>query len=153
MPPDRIDSGYTRHAIIERCAKPDAMRVSSSRRRLWGGWTATAICGLFLLIDAFGKLARADPAVEATVRLGYPEATIAPLGMVLAACTVLYLVPRTTLLGAILLTGYLGGAVSAHVRVGDPVFAIVFPFIMGALLWGGLLLRDARLQPLIPFTK
>jgi ABC-type transport system involved in cytochrome c biogenesis permease component len=81
---------------------------------------------------------------------GYPESIILPLGIVLLACTVAYLIPRTSILGAILLTGYLGGAVATHVRAGDTLFSILFPIILGVLIWGGLYLRDARLPALIP---
>ncbi|MGH7964070.1 MAG: DoxX family protein, partial [Candidatus Binatia bacterium] len=75
------------------------------------------------------------------------------LGIVLLACTVLYLIPRTSVLGAILLTGYLGGAVATHVRVEDGLFPVFFPVIVGALLWGGLVLRDDRLRSLIPLRN
>ena len=88
--------------------------------------------------------------VETTVKLGYPESLIVGLGAILLVSTVLYLVPKTAVLGAILLTGYLGGAVATHVRVGGGWFPILFPVIFGVLLWGGLWLRDERLQNLIP---
>jgi hypothetical protein len=82
--------------------------------------------------------------VQTTVQLGYPESVIPGLGIVLLACTVLYLIPHTSVLGVILLTGYLGGAVATHVRVQDGLFQVFFPVILGALLWGGLFLRDSR---------
>ena len=75
------------------------------------------------------------------------------IGLVLLVCTALYLIPRTCLLGAILLTGYLGGAVATHVRVGGPVFNVIFPVILGAMLWGGLYLRDPRIAALIPLQS
>jgi len=84
------------------------------------------------------------------VDLGYTEAVILPLGILLLACTILYLIPRTAMLGAILLTGYLGGAVATHVRAGHGPFEILFPVVFGALLWGGLVLRDRRIRELIP---
>ncbi len=96
------------------------------------------------------KLVKPAPVVEATVRLGYPESVIVGMGIVLLACTVLYLIPRTAILGTILLTGYLGGAVATHVRVGEGLFPVLFPVVFGALLWGGLWLRDERLRALIP---
>jgi hypothetical protein len=99
------------------------------------------------------KLVKPAPVIEATVRLGYPENIIVPLGIVLTACTVLYLIPRTSVLGAILLTGYLGGAVATHVRVAEGLFSIVFPIIFGLLLWGGLYLRDPRLRAFIPLRS
>jgi hypothetical protein len=105
---------------------------------------------LFLLMDAIMKFVKPEPVVEATVKLGYPESVIFGLGVVLLSCTILYLVPRTAVLGAILLTGYLGGAVASHLRAGDGAFPVLFPVIFGALLWGGLVLRDARLRALLP---
>jgi hypothetical protein len=110
----------------------------------------SALPGLFLLLDGAMKLARPEVVVETTIQLGYPESVILGLGVVLFAATVVYLIPRTAVLGAILLTGYLGGAVAAHVRVGDGLFPICFPVFVGALLWGGLVLRDARLRALLP---
>jgi len=98
------------------------------------------------------KLFKPAPVVEATVKLGYPESVIVPLGIVLTASTVLYLIPRTSVLGAILLTGYLGGAVATHVRVGEGLFPISLPIIFGVLIWGGLYLRDERLPRLIPLS-
>jgi hypothetical protein len=108
---------------------------------------------LFLLVDGVAKLFKPAWVVEPTVQLGYAESVIVPLGIVLTASTVLYLVPRTAVLGAILLTGYLGGAVNTHVRSGDSLFSILFPVVFGALLWGGLVLRDARLQALLPVRR
>jgi hypothetical protein len=111
----------------------------------------SALPALFLLFDAAMKLVKPTFVVEATVKLGYYESVIVPLGVVLLVCTVLYLVPRTSVLGAILLTGYLGGAVATHVRHEDSMFEILFPVIFGALLWGGLVLRDTRLRSLLPW--
>ena len=125
------------------------MQTTTFDRRLWAGRIISGVCVLFLLFDALGKLIRVAPVVEGTLRLGYSEATVLPIGVVLAACTILYLVPRTTVIGAILLTGYLGGAVATHVRADGPVFSIVFPCLIGALVWGGLWLRDSRLRLLI----
>jgi hypothetical protein len=113
----------------------------------------SALPAVFLLVDGGMKLVKPAPVVEATVRLGYPESVIFGLGIVLLACTVIYLVPRTSILGAILLTGYLGGAVATHVRVGDGLFPIFFPVILGVLVWGGLFLRDHRLRALLRWHK
>jgi DoxX-like family len=121
-----------------------------SRKRLWAGRIISALMSLFLLLDGVGKLAKPEPVVQETVRLGYPESVILGLGIALLVCTLAYVIPRTSILGAILLTGYLGGAVATHVRVGDGLFPIVFPIILGALIWGGLYLRDDRLRALIP---
>jgi hypothetical protein len=99
------------------------------------------------------KLVKLSFVTEATIRLGYSESVIIPLGAVLVVCTLLYVVPRTAVLGAILLTGYLGGAVATHVRHEDSPFEITFPVIVGALLWGGLVLRDPRLRFILPWRS
>ena len=96
------------------------------------------------------KLFKPPAVVQATVQLGYPESVIVGIGSVLLACTALYLIPRTSILGGVLLTGYLGGAVATQVRVGAPVFNVVFAVTIGALLWGGLWLRDRRVRELLP---
>ncbi len=125
----------------------------TSSKMLWAGRIISALLGLFLLLDGVMKLVKPAPVVEGTVKLGYPESVIIPLGIVLTACTVLYLIPRTSILGAILLTGYLGGAVATHVRAGEPWFNILFPVVFGVLIWGGLYLRDDRLRALIPMRS
>jgi DoxX-like family len=124
--------------------------VPVSKKRLWAGRIMSALPALFLLVDGAMKLVKPEPVVKATVELGYAETVILPLGVVLLACTTLYLIPRTAVLGAILLTGYLGGAVATHVRAGHGPFEMLFPVVIGALLWGGLVLRDGRLRDLIP---
>lgn len=96
------------------------------------------------------KLFKARVVVETTVQMGYPESAILGIGVVLLLCTLLYLLPRTAIFGAVLLTGYLGGAVASHVRIGAPVFNVLFPVIVAVLLWGGLWLRDRRLQQILP---
>jgi len=121
---------------------------ASNKGSLWAGRISSALPALFLLLDGIMKLVKPVFVVEATVQLGYREGVIVGLGVVLIACTILYLIPRTAVLGAILLTGYLGGAVATHVRVGGPLFSIIFPVILGAMLWGGLYLRDERVRSL-----
>lgn len=121
----------------------------SNKSSLWAGRILSALPVLFLLLDGVMKLVKPAFVVEATVQLGYPESVIVALGVVLVACTILYLVPRTAVLGAILLTGYLGGAVATHVRVGGPLFSILMPVILGVMLWGGLYLRDERVRSLV----
>lgn len=120
-----------------------------SKGRLWAGRIMSALPALFLLVDGIMKLMKPAVVVEATVQLGYPESVILWLGVVLLASTVMYMVPRTSFLGAILVTGYLGGAVATHVRVGDGLFAILFPVILSVLVWGGLVLRDERVRALL----
>src|SRR5678816_3627388 len=124
-----------------------------SNGRLWGGRIMSWLPALFLLIDGVMKLFKPAVVVEETVKLGYPENTILPIGIVLTVCTILYLIPRAAVLGAILLTGYLGGAVATHVRVGEGLFPVSFPIIFGVLLWGGLYLRNNRLRTLIPISQ
>lgn len=120
---------------------------------VWAGRIVSWLPALFLLLDGVAKLFKPAPVVEGTVKLGYSESVIIPLGIVLIVCTVLYLIPATAVLGAILLTGYLGGAVATHVRVGDGVFPVVFAVTFGVLLWLGLYLRDARLRELVPLRS
>jgi hypothetical protein len=124
-----------------------------SKARLWTGSIVSAIPVLFLFVDGAMKLVKPALVVETTVRLGYSESVIVPLGILLLTSVVAYVIPRTSVLGAILLTGYLGGAVATHVRVGEEVFPIFFPVVVGVLLWGGLVLRDARLRALLPLRS
>ncbi len=128
----------------------DTQAAPVSKGMLWPGWIMSALPSLFLVVDGVMKLVKPEAVVKATVDLGYAETVILPLGVVLLACTILYLIPRTAVLGAILLTGYLGGAVATHVRAGQGPFEILLPVVFGALLWGGLFLRDGRLRELIP---
>ena len=123
------------------------------KKNLWAGRIMSGLPALFLLIDGAMKLVKPAPVVEATVRLGYPQSVILGIGIVLLLCTALYLIPQTSVLGAILLTGYLGGAVATHVRVGESWFSVLFPVVFGILLWGGLWLRDIRLRALIPLRS
>jgi hypothetical protein len=127
--------------------------VSVSTWTFWAGHIVSGLVGLFMLFDGVMKLIKQSIAVEATVKLGYPESVIVGLGITLTVSTVLYLIPRTAVLGAIFLTGYLGGAVASHVRADDGVFAIVFAVGFGALVWGGLWLREVRVRNLIPLRR
>ena len=124
-----------------------------SKGMFWTGWVMSALPALFLLVDGAMKLVQPEVVVKTTVELGYAASVILPLGVVLLACTILYLIPRTAVLGAILLTGYLGGAVATHVRAGQSAFEVLFPVLFGALLWGGLVLRDRRLRALLPLRS
>ena len=126
----------------------------AGRASLWTGRVLSALPVLFLLMDAGMKLAKPSFVVDATTKLGYSESVIIPLGIVLLICTLLYILPLTAVLGAVLLTGYLGGAVASHLRHGDPLFShVLFPTYLGILLWLGLLLRDPRLRALFPFRS
>ena len=118
--------------------------VATSTR--WIGRIVSTLAALFMAFDSVIKLLELAPAVEATTLLGYPVHLVAVIGLIQLGCLAAYVIPRTSLLGAILLTGYLGGAVASQVRAEMPLFPIVFPLIMGALLWGSLLLRDEQLR-------
>lgn len=131
----------------------DVTSAPASKGMLRAGWVVSALPALFLLVDGVMKLMKPAIVVETTVQLGYPEGVIPGLGIILLASMVLYLIPRTSVLGAIVVTGYLGGAVATHVRVGDGLFSIFFPIILSVLLWGGLVLRDERLRALLPLRK
>jgi hypothetical protein len=126
----------------------------ASKTSLWAGRMISGLVVLFMLFDSGIKLMKLAPAVEGTAKLGYPVSVVLPIGIVLFVCTVLYAIPRTSILGAILLTGYLGGAVASNVRMGNPLFGyVLFPVYVGVLLWLGLFLRDARLRALIPLRS
>jgi hypothetical protein len=127
--------------------------MNSTVQNRWAARIMSGLPALFLLVDGVMKLVKPETVVKATVELGYPESVIFPLGVVLLVCTVLYLIPQCSVLGAILLTGYLGGAVATHVRVEGGMFPICFPIVFGVLLWGGLFLRDRRLRALIPLVR
>lgn len=128
--------------------------TSISKKRLWIARVVSWLPALFLLADAVGKLVQPAPVIEGFAKLGYPSDVSVPIGIVLLICTILYLIPRTAVLGAILLTGYLGGAVATHVRVADPLFShTLFPVYFGVLLWGGLYLRDQRIRALLPLSE
>ena len=139
-------------ATLESTAQPTD-QLKPSKGQLWTGRIMSGLPVLFLLFDGVMKLFKPEFVVKATVQLGYSESFIVPLGILLTVCTVLYLIPRTAVLGAILLTGYLGGAVNTHVRAGQGAFEILFPVVLGALLWGGLVLRDDRLRTLLPLRS
>jgi hypothetical protein len=126
---------------------------SVSKATLWIGRGMSILVVLFFLLDGVMKLFKPAPVIEATEKLGYQQSVIIPLGIVLIACTVLYMIPQSAVLGAILLTGYLGGAVASHLRAGDDWFPILFPVVFGVLVWGGLYLRDPRIRAIVPMRK
>jgi hypothetical protein len=127
-------------------------RTSSRRGALWTGRVLSGLAILFLGFDSLGKLLRVQPVIDGTIELGYPGELVFSFGLLLFCCLVLYAVPRTSVIGAVLLTGYLGGAVATHVRVGSPLFShVLFPTYVAALCWGGLMLRDPRLCVLLPW--
>jgi hypothetical protein len=131
-----------------------ASSTAASRFALWGGRAMSGLVVAFLLMDAGMKLARLPIVDQTGAQLGWPTGTGFPLGLTLLAITVLYVIPRTSVLGVVLLTGYLGGAVATHVRVGSPLFShVLFGVYIGVLAWGGLWLRNARLRAIFPFER
>jgi hypothetical protein len=129
--------------------EPNEMnRIASevSRARLWTGRILSGLATAFLVMDGAMKLAKPAFVVQATVQLGFPETAIVGIGITLLICTLLYVIPRTAVLGAVLLTGYLGGAVASNVRILGPLFNTVFPILFAVLLWSGLWLRDSRVR-------
>ncbi len=127
------------------------MNEAVSNKSLWAGRIISGVTILFLLFDSSVKLMNLPAAAEATVRLGYPARLLLAIGIAELVCVVLYVIPRTSILGAILLAGYLGGATATQVRLEDPWF--FFPVVIGVLVWGGLYLRDHRLRELIPLRS
>src|SRR5215472_15002782 len=123
----------------------------TSKAKLWTGRLIMFFTVAFLLFDAIVKVLNLPVAVEGTLRLGYPARLVMYIGIVELVCLGMYLYPRTAVLGAILLTGYLGGATATQVRVEDPWFVV--PVVVGVLVWAGLFLRNGRLRPLLPWQS
>jgi hypothetical protein len=121
----------------------------NANTRIWTGRVLTGLLVAFLLFDASCKLLRLPMVVEASEKLGFSESSIFGIGLVLFLTVVIHLIPRTAVLGAVLVTGYLGGAICTHVRSGDGPFSIVFAAACGALIWLGLYLRDDRVRMLV----
>ncbi len=130
-----------------------SLTVSSSKTSLWASRIMRGIPVLFLLFDGGYKLFNPAPVAESFAALGYPDGMAFGLGLLLIICTVLYAIPRTAVLGAILLTGYLGGAIASHLRVGDPPFSLIFALSIAALVWGGLYLSDERVRAIMPLRS
>ncbi|MCC7307119.1 MAG: DoxX family protein [Acidobacteria bacterium] len=131
----------------------DAIQNTGKGKR-WAGYILSALPAIFLLLDAIGKLVKPQAVITGTVELGYQESVIVPLGILLLVCTIIYLIPQTAVLGAILLTSYLGGTVATHVRIGNPLFThTLFGVYLGIMLWLGLYFRDSRLRQLVPLRS
>jgi hypothetical protein len=124
--------------------KPEAI----SKKMLWTGRIVSALPALLLLLSAVMKFMKPASVVQGFAYLGYPESLVLNLGILELACTIVYLIPRTSILGAILLTGYLGGATASGVRIGD---SFIGPVFLGVLVWAGPFLRDPRIRALTPF--
>ena len=127
-----------------------AQSATVSKKRLWAGRILSALPVLMLLFSAFLKFLKPALVLQEFTRLGYPESLGLALGNLELTCTVVYMIPRTSMLGAILLTAYLGGATATHVRIGDP---FIGPVVLGVLVWAGLFLREDRLRALIPLRR
>jgi hypothetical protein len=122
---------------------------STSKAQVWAGRVLSGLAVLFLIMDGAIKVVNIQPVVDASVLLGLPIDLAPRIGALLLACIIVYLIPRTAVVGAVLLTGFLGGAIAIQARVDAPLFSLIFPIILGALLWGGLYLRDRRVRALI----
>jgi hypothetical protein len=125
-----------------------------SRAQLWTGRGLSGFAVLFLTFDLAMKLLHTTAAVQGSTELGYPESSVLTIGVIELACLIVYLIPRTAVLGAVLFTGYLGGAIATHVRLDNPLFThVLFPIYIAAFIWGGLYLRDRTLRAVLPFRK
>jgi hypothetical protein len=125
--------------------------ASPSKKMVWAGRVISAFAVLFLLFDSTIKLMRLQMVLDAFKQLGYSPDLSVTIGALLLLCTVIYVIPQTSVLGAILLTGFLGGAVATNLRIGAPLFSnTLFPVYMDALVWVGLYLREGRLRELVP---
>lgn len=129
----------------------DTQTAPVSKKRRWAGRIISALPVLLMVFGGVVGVLKPAVAVSGFIHYGYPERVFLPICILELACAVVYAIPRTSVLGAILLTGYLGGATATHVRVGDPAFFM--PVIVGVLVWGGLYLRDDRLRALIPLRS
>jgi hypothetical protein len=128
--------------------------ASGSKTQLWIGRILTVLAVLFLLFDGVTHILQIPPVMDAFKQLGYPASVALEIGIVELVCLVLYIIPSTSVLGAILLTGYLGGAVATNLRIDAPLFSnVLFPVYIGLFIWGGLYLRNERLRALFPLQK
>jgi hypothetical protein len=137
--------------MLEKVATLETAPARPSKAAIWTGRVLSALPVLLMVFSASLKLSRTPAAVEGFSRFGYAEHLLVPLGIVELSCVVLYLIPQTAVLGAILMTGYLGGAVATHFRVRDPSF--ILPALLGVIAWLGLYLREPRLRALAPLRK
>jgi hypothetical protein len=128
--------------------------MTTSSTTNWIGRALSALAILFLTFDSVIKLLKLPVAIQGTTELGYPESVVFGIGLVQLVCLALYVIPQTSVFGAILFTGYLGGAIATHVRIGSPLFThILFPIYVAILIWGGLYAREPRLRSLIPIRR
>jgi hypothetical protein len=126
---------------------------SVSKTGLWAGRIISGLVVLFLLFDGVTKILKNPHVMDAFNRLGYPAHLAPIIGAILVVCVAFYVIPATATLGAILLTGYLGGATEVNLRAGSPLFETLFPIIFGVLVWGGLYLRDRQVRTFLPWRR
>jgi hypothetical protein len=127
---------------------------SISTKSIWTGRIISTIVVLFMLFDSITKLMMLDAVVRGSAEIGYPSDVIWIIGLILLVCTITYIIPRTSILGAVLLTGYLGGAVASNLRIKAPLFShILAPVYIGVLVWAGLYFRNKQLRGLLPLKK
>lgn len=128
--------------------------MTTTPKTIWVGRILSALAILFLSFDTIVKVLRLPVAIEGTTQLGYPESTVFVIGIIQLVCLVLYVIPQTSVFGAILFTGYLGGAIATHLRIGSPLFThILFPIYVAVLIWGGLYAREPRLRAMVPIRR
>ncbi len=137
--------------LEEEQMQPAIQPLNPSKAALWTGHIVSGLVVLCLIFDGVTKLMGIEPVLKAAAQLGFSVNQVVGIGILLLACTVIYPIPRTSFLGAILLTSYLGGATATQVRAGNPLFETLFPVIFGALVWAGLFVHDPRLREFIPF--
>lgn len=130
-----------------------AQSAPISKAALWTGRAISGLVVLFMVFDGVTKVMKVQQVIDATIRIGFPLTSIVGIGITLLACVALYVIPRTSILGAILLTGYLGGATAANIRAGSPLFNTCFSVGFGVLTWLGLYLRDSKLRALVPLRS
>jgi hypothetical protein len=133
--------------------QPPAKTKSSPTGMEWTGRVLSGLAVLFMLFDAFGKFMMPRQVVEAFVRLGIPAPQATSIGVLLLVSTIIYAIPRSAVLGAVLLTGYLGGAVAIQMRAGSPTFETVFPVLFGVIVWAGIFLRDCKVRAVFPVRR
>jgi hypothetical protein len=128
----------------------ESVTPTVSKGALWTGRIISALVILFMLFDGGAKVARFAPYVEGTVKAGFADSLVVPLGILTLFCTIVFAIPQTSILGAMLLTAYYGGATATHVRLGQPFY---FPVVFGILVWFAMYLREPRLRALIPLRR
>jgi hypothetical protein len=140
----------SQRGILDVNSSPGAQAATGSRKAQWAGRLMSGLAILFMAFDSLGKVLGLAPFIQGTTEMGYAASAVLVLGIVELACLVFYVIPRTSVLGAILMTGWFGGAIATHMRIGSPLFShTLFPIYVAILVWGGLFLRNERLRALL----